>query len=495
MAEYILSLDQGTTSSRAILFDKAGQIVRVAQQEFRQIYPQAGWVEHDAVEIWNTQRKVAQETVNEDGGNIAALGITNQRETTVIWDRETGEPVYNAIVWQDRRTSKFCDELRDEGFDKTILDKTGLVTDAYFSGTKVKWILDNVEGVRERAEAGELAFGTMDSYIIWKLTGGRLHITDVSNASRTMLYDIHKKWWSSTICQRLGIPQSLLPQVTSSSLVYGDTDPRLFGASIPIAGIAGDQQAATFGQACYENGMVKNTYGTGCFMLMNTGAEAVRSDNNLLTTIAWRVDEEPMQYCLEGSIFVAGAAVQWLRDELQIINDAAETEAIAQSISTTDGVYLVPAFTGLGAPYWDQYARGTLVGMTRGTGRAQIVRATLESIAYQTRDVVTAMQADSGLELPELRVDGGAVQNDFLMQFQSDILGVPVSVPAVTETTALGAAYLAGLAVDFWSSQDEIATQWQEAKRFEPQMSTDERDSLYAGWTRAVERSRGWATE
>ncbi len=493
MSDFILSLDQGTTSSRAIIFNKKGEIVKTAQQEFKQIYPQPSWVEHDPAEIWESQLKVAREAA--EGYNIAAIGITNQRETTIIWDKETGEPIHNAIVWQDRRTARFCDELRDEGFDKTILEKTGLVTDAYFSGTKVKWLLDNVEGARERAESGKLAFGTIDSFLVWKLTGGRLHITDVSNASRTMLYDIHKKWWSTTITERFNIPISMLPQVVSSSMVYGETDSDIFGIPIPIAGIAGDQQAATFGQACYEPGLSKQTYGTGVFMLMNTGTKATPSENNLLTTVAWRIGEEPTQYALEGSVFIAGAAVQWLRDEMKLINTAAESEAVARSIDNTSGVYVVPAFVGLGAPYWDQYARGTIVGLTRGSGRAHIVRATLEAIAYQTRDISEAMQADSGLDLPTLRVDGGASSNDFLMQFQADILGAPVQRPAVTETTALGAAYLAGLAVGYWESQEEIQQQWRVDATFEPQMGTDEREALYAGWQKAVERSRNWAED
>jgi glycerol kinase len=493
MADFILALDQGTTSSRAIVFNHDGQIIRTAQQEFPQIYPKPGWVEHDPSAIWQSQLQVAQQAIGDS--NIAAIGITNQRETTIIWDRETGEPIHNAIVWQDRRTAKLCDELRAEGFSQTILEKTGLVTDAYFSGTKVAWLLDNVTGARAKAEAGKLAFGTIDSYLIWKLTGGRLHITDVSNASRTLLYDIHKKWWSKTICERLNIPMSTLPQVVSSSMVYGETDPAIFGRAIPIAGIAGDQQAATFGQACYAAGTVKNTYGTGAFMMMNTGAEAVASKNQLLTTIGWRIGEEPTQYCLEGSIFIAGAAIQWLRDEIKLISNAAESEAVATSVDSTSGVYMIPAFVGLGAPYWDQYARGTIVGLTRGTGRAHIVRATLEAIAYQTRDVVEAMKADSGLELPDLRVDGGAVSNDFLMQFQADILGVTVQRPQVTETTALGAAYLAGLAVGFWQSQAEIEQKWAVEKTFEPKMSVDERESLYAGWKKAVERSRNWIEE
>lgn len=493
MTDFILALDQGTTSSRAIIFNKDGKITRTAQEEFPQIYPQPGWVEHDPQAIWETQLRVARQAVGDS--SLVAIGITNQRETTVVWDRATGEPLYNAIVWQDRRTSKFCDELRAEGFDKAILEKTGLVTDAYFSGTKVAWILDNVEGARAKAESGKLAFGTIDCYLIWKLTGGRLHITDVSNASRTMLYDIHKKWWSKTICERFNIPMSMLPQVVSSSMVYGETDSAIFGKAVPIAGIAGDQQAATFGQACYEAGMSKQTYGTGAFMLMNTGDTPRPSSNNLLTTVAWRIGEEHTQYCLEGSIFIAGAAVQWLRDEMQLISDAAESEAVAKSVDSSDGVYMIPAFVGLGAPYWDQYARGTIVGLTRGTGRAHVVRATLEAIAYQTRDVVEAMKADSGLDLTTLRVDGGAVANDFLMQFQADILGVTVQRPQVTETTALGAAYLAGLAIGFWQSQEEIAQKWAVEKTFEPNMSVDQRESLYTGWKKAVARSRNWIEE
>ncbi|MCY3574661.1 MAG: glycerol kinase GlpK [Chloroflexi bacterium] len=494
MAEFILALDQGTTSSRAILFDRGGRIIRSAQQEFPQIYPQPGRVEHDPRAIWQSQLAVAREVIA-DPADIAAIGISNQRETTLIWDRHSGAPIHNAIVWQDRRTAGFCDELKAEGFDKTILRRTGLVTDAYFSGTKVAWLLDNVPGARERAANGELAFGTVDSYLAWQLTGGRLHITDVSNAARTMLFDIHRADWSGDILARLAIPRALLPEVRPCSQVYGETDAELFGAGIPIAGMAGDQQAATFGQAAYQAGMAKNTYGTGCFMLMNTGGAPQQSANNLLSTIAWQVGDAPLQYALEGSIFMAGAAVQWLRDEMKMLDDAAESQALAESVSDTGGVYVVPAFAGLGAPYWDQYARGSIVGMTRGSGRAQIVRATLEAIAYQSRDVVAAMSADSGLPLEALRVDGGAVANDFLMQFQADILGVPVEKPAITETTALGAAYLAGLAVGFWASQAEIAGQWQLQRRFEPTMSADQRESLYAGWQRAVERARGWARE
>lgn len=494
MADFILSLDQGTTSSRAILFDRHGNSLRSAQQEFAQIYPKPGWVEHDADEIWATQLKVAQEVARQPE-SIAAIGISNQRETTVIWDRQTGEPIHNAIVWQDRRTAAFCDELKAEGFDKVILRQTGLVTDAYFSGAKVKWLLDNVAGARERAEAGELAFGTVDSFLLWRLTGGRAHITDISNAARTMLFDIHAGDWSDAILDRLHIPRAILPEVRPSSEIYGETDAEHFGKALKIAGIAGDQQAATFGQAAFAAGMAKNTYGTGCFMLMNTGAQPQRSRNNLLTTIAWQVGDQPRQYALEGSIFVAGAAVQWLRDEMSLIESAAESEAIATSVDSSDGVVVVPAFVGLGAPYWDQYARGAIVGLTRGSGKAQIVRATLESIAYQTRDVVAAMTADAGLALEALRVDGGAVANNFLMQFQADMLGVPVQRPRVTETTALGAAYLAGLATGIWQSQDEIADQWQLERTFEPRMSADQRDALYAKWQAAVQRARAWAHE
>ena len=492
MTGYILALDQGTTSSRAILFDQAGNIARSSQQEFPQIYPQPGWVEHDSADIWRSQLQVARDIVD-DPKDIAAIGISNQRETTIIWERATGKPIHNAIVWQDRRTAAFCDQLKAEGFDQLILRETGLVTDAYFSGTKVAWLLENVEGARERAEAGELAFGTIDSYLIWQLTGGALHITDVSNAARTMLFDIHRGAWSDAILERLRIPRAILPEVRPSSQIYGECAAEIFGAPIPIAGMAGDQQAATFGQAAYRAGMAKNTYGTGCFMLMNTGESPQSSRNNLLTTVAWKLDDDAMQYALEGSIFMAGAAVQWLRDEMRLIDNAAQSEPVAQSIASSDGVYVVPAFVGLGAPYWDQYARGTIVGLARGSGRAQIVRATLEAIAYQTRDVLEAMSADSGLPLETLRVDGGAVANDFLMQFQADMLNVPVERPAVTETTALGAAYLAGLATGFWTSQAEIAGQWQIERAFEPSMSSDQREELYAGWQRAVERSRDWA--
>lgn len=496
MPNYVLALDQGTTSSRAILFDAGGAMIAVAQEEFPQLYPQPGWVEHNPEDIWTTQLRVARQVLESAGAtpaDIAAVGITNQRETTVIWDRRTGLPVHNAIVWQDRRTAPMCDALKGEGFDQVIQARTGLVTDAYFSGTKVAWLLDNVPDLRQRAEAGELAFGTIDSFLIWRLTGGARHITDVTNASRTMLYDIHRLEWSDEILERLNIPRALLPEVVPSSQIYAETEPSLFGSPIAIAGIAGDQMAATYGQVCFEPGLAKNTYGTGCFLLMNTGGQATESRHNLLTTIAWQIEGQPVQYALEGSIFIAGAAVQWLRDELKIIGSASETDALAKSISDTGGVYFVPAFVGLGAPYWDQYARGTIVGLTRGSGRAELARATLESVAYQTRDVVEAMHSDSGLKLQTLRVDGGMVHNDFLMQFQADILGVPVECPAVTETTALGAAYLAGQATGFYPAQAELAQQWRVERTYEPRMSADQRDALYAGWQRAVERSKAWA--
>lgn len=496
MPNYVLALDQGTTSSRAILFDAGGAMIAVAQEEFPQLYPQPGWVEHNPEDIWTTQLRVARQVLESAGAtpaDIAAVGITNQRETTVIWDRRTGLPVHNAIVWQDRRTAPMCDALKREGFDQVIQARTGLVTDAYFSGTKVAWLLDNVPDLRQRAEAGELAFGTIDSFLIWRLTGGARHITDVTNASRTMLYDIHRLEWSDEILERLNIPRALLPEVVPSSQIYAETEPSLFGSPIAIAGIAGDQMAATYGQVCFEPGLAKNTYGTGCFLLMNTGGHATESRHNLLTTIAWQIEGQPVQYALEGSIFIAGAAVQWLRDELKIIGSASETDALAKSISDTGGVYFVPAFVGLGAPYWDQYARGTIVGLTRGSGRAELARATLESVAYQTRDVVEAMHSDSGLTLQTLRVDGGMVHNDFLMQFQADILGVPVECPAVTETTALGAAYLAGQATGFYPAQAELAQQWRVERTYEPRMSADQRDALYAGWQRAVERSKAWA--
>lgn len=494
---YILALDQGTTSSRAILFDREGRPVGQQGQEFPQLYPQPGWVSHDPLAIWESQLAVtkallAQHNVEPD--EIAAIGITNQRETTVIWDAATGEPIADAIVWQCRRTTPLCDALRAAGWAEPIREKTGLVLDPYFSGTKVKWLLDNVPGARARAERGELRFGTIDSWLIWKLTGGKVHVTDYSNASRTMLFNIKSLEWDSEILAELQIPRSLLPAVTESSLIYGETDPALFGAPIPISGCAGDQQAALFGQGCFEPGEAKNTYGTGCFMLMQTGEKAVPSQHGLLTTIAWGLGGK-IEYALEGSIFVAGAAIQWLRDELQIIERADETEALARSIPDTGGVYLVPAFVGLGAPHWDAYARGSLVGLTRGSGRAQIARAALESIAYQTRDLLDSMQADSGIQLQALRVDGGAVRNDFLMQFQADMLNVPVDRPTVNETTALGAAYLAGLAVGFWSDQAELRAKWQRERRFLPEMPEAERTRFYRGWQRAIERSRAWAEE
>jgi glycerol kinase len=492
---YILALDQGTTSSRAILFNRDGKPLSVAQKEYPQLYPQAGWVEHNPSDIWSTQLGVAGEALaraNANPRDVAAIGITNQRETTIIWERATGKPIHNAIVWQCRRTAARCEQLRAEGFAETVRAKTGLVLDAYFSGTKVEWLLDNVPKARERAAAGELAFGTVDTWLLWNLSGGKMHATDVSNASRTMLYNIHTHDWDDELLARFNIPRALLPQVLPSSARYGETDAAIFGAAVPIGGMAGDQQAATFGQACYQVGSVKNTYGTGCFMLMNTGERAVDSRGGLLTTVAWQLGQHPTVYALEGSVFVAGAAVQWLRDELQLIRTAAESEALAASVPDSGGVYVVPAFVGLGAPYWDSFARGTIVGLTRGSNRAHIVRATLESIAFQTRDVVEVMIRDAGLQLETLRVDGGAVANDWLMQFQADILGVPVVRPAVTETTALGAAYLAGLAVGYWESPEQIAAQWAAEKTFTPRMSADERDSRYHGWQRAVERAKAW---
>ena len=492
---YILALDQGTTSSRAILFDQAGQIRSVAQQEFPQIFPQPGWVEHDPMEIWASQSAVATEVLSRSGlraRDVAAIGITNQRETTVVWDRASGQPIHNAIVWQDRRTAGVCDRLRAEGQAETFQRKTGLVVDAYFSGTKIQWILDHVPGARERAAAGELAFGTIDSWLIWKLTDGAKHLTDVTNASRTLLYNIHNGDWDDELLDILDVPRAMLPEVRSSSEVYAETSGDLFSHSLPIAGIAGDQQAALFGQVCTKQGMGKNTYGTGAFLLMNTGGEAVTSQNNLVSTIAWQLGDQPVQYALEGSIFVAGAVVQWLRDGLGIVRSAPEIEQLATRVDSTDGVYLVPAFVGLGAPHWDPYARGAIVGLTRGTTSAHLARAALESIAFQTVDVIRAQEADSGLDLTELRVDGGAANNDLLMQIQSDLLGVPVIRPQVTETTALGAAYLAGLAVGFWKDTDEIATQWAVDKRFEPAISRDEAGERLANWKRAVGRSRDW---
>ncbi|MGI0483989.1 glycerol kinase GlpK [Pantanalinema rosaneae CENA516] len=492
MSQYMLALDQGTTSSRAIVFDRQGNLLSLAQKEFQQIFPQSGWVEHDADEIWSSQIGVANEALARIGivaRDIAAIGITNQRETTIVWDRQTGRPIHNAIVWQDRRTAAFADQLKAEGHEALFQGKTGLVIDAYFSGTKLKWLLDHVPGAREQADRGELAFGTVDSWLIWKLTQGALHVTDATNACRTMLYNIHTGTWDDELLTLLDIPRSLLPDVRSSSEVYGHTAAGLLGAQIPIAGIAGDQQAATFGQACLQAGMAKNTYGTGCFMLLNTGETPIVSHHQLLTTVAWNVNDRT-HYALEGSVFIAGAVVQWLRDGLGIINQSAEVESLAASVPDPGGVYLVPAFVGLGAPYWDSYARGAIVGLSRGSTAAHIARAALESIAYQTADVIDAMHQDSTLSLSELRVDGGAARNDLLMQFQADVLGVPVVRPKVTETTALGAAYLAGLAVGYWASEQEIVQLWQLDKRFEPTVSAGQRHTWREGWRQAVAQTR-----
>ena len=498
MGNYILSIDQGTTSSRAIVFDQAGAEVSVAQKEFTQHYPNPGWVEHDANEIWGTTIGVIADALGKADINpneIDGIGITNQRETTVVWDAETGKPIHNAIVWQDRRTASICDDLKEKGLADEIQKKTGLIVDAYFSGTKVKWILDNVDGARERAQEGKLRFGTIDSWLIWKLTGGNVHVTDYTNASRTMIFNIHDLEWDEKLLDELDIPKSMLPEAKSSSEVYGETvDYHFFGENVKIAGIAGDQQAALFGQGCYDQGEAKNTYGTGCFLLMNTGKEAVKSENQLLTTIAASADGGA-KYALEGSIFVAGAAIQWLRDEMGLIEESPDSEYFAEKVDGTDGVYVVPAFTGLGAPYWDMYARGTIVGLTRGTNKDHVIRATLESLAYQTRDVLDAMEADSGINLKELAVDGGAVANDFLMQFQADILGTPVERPEYTETTALGAAYLAGLAVGYWDSKEEVLEKRRIDKTFQPEMEAEEKEKLYAGWQKAVGRSKDWSEE
>jgi glycerol kinase len=486
---HILALDQGTTSSRAIVFDRAGSIVSVAQKEFPQIFPKPGWVEHDPRDIWSSQAGVAAEALTKAGlaaADVAGIGITNQRETTVVWDRATGEPICNAIVWQDRRTAPACDRLRARKLERVIRRKTGLVIDAYFSGTKVQWILQNVKGARAKAKAGQLAFGTVDSWLVWNLTGGKVHVTDASNASRTMLFDITKGDWDDELLKLFDVPRAMLPEVRSSSEVYGHTT--LLGAPIPIAGIAGDQQAALFGQACVKPGMVKNTYGTGCFMLMNTGTKRITSKHNLLTTVAWRIGDRT-EYALEGSIFIAGAVVQWLRDGLLFFRSAPEVEALAASVSDTGGVYLVPAFAGLGAPHWNQDARGTIVGLTRGSTRAHIARAALEGIALQVMDVLKAMEGDSGIKLKELRVDGGASANDLLMQLQADLLNVPVVRPNVSETTALGAAYLAGLAVGYWKNQADIAHQWQTDKRFKPAMKRGDRERISKGWERALSQA------
>jgi glycerol kinase len=495
MEKYILALDQGTTSSRALLFDQKGNICSVAQKEFNQIFPKPGWVEHDPSEIWSSQVAVAAEAMSKLGINgtfLAGIGITNQRETTIVWDRQTGEPIYNAIVWQDRRTSEYCDELKEKGFSDKIREKTGLVIDAYFSGTKIKWILDNVEGARERANRGELVFGTVDTWLVWKLTQGRTHVTDVSNASRTMLFNINTLNWDNELLNLLDIPLSMMPRVGSSSEIYDYTNSTFFATKVPIGGIAGDQQAALFGQMCVEEGMVKNTYGTGCFILKNTGEKPFISKNNLITTIAWQINGKTT-YALEGSIFIGGAVVQWLRDGLGIINSSAEIEALAAQVDDNGDVFFVPSFTGMGAPYWDQYARGVMIGITRGTSRAHIARAALEGIAYQSMDVMNAMQTDTGLNITELRVDGGASANNLLMQFQSDILGIPVIRPRVTETTALGAAYLAGLSTGFWKNIDELKLQWQLDKQFNSNMPIEKVNALKTKWADAVERAKSWS--
>lgn len=496
--EYIMALDQGTTSSRAILFNRQGEIIKIAQKEFTQIYPKGGWVEHDPMEIWGSQSGVMREVIETAGiapSEIASIGITNQRETTVVWDKHTGKPIYNAIVWQCRRTSDICDDLKNRGLEDKIKEKTGLLIDAYFSATKVKWILDNVEGAREKAQNGELLFGTIDTWLIWNLTRGKVHVTDYSNASRTMMYNIKQLKWDEDILRELGIPKTMLPEVKPSSYVYGNTDEQMLaGARIPISGCAGDQQAALFGQTCFEEGTAKNTYGTGCFLLMNTGENLVKSKHGLLTTIAWGIDDK-IEYALEGSIFMGGASIQWLRDELRMIKTAEDSEKYATRVLDTNGVYIVPAFTGLGAPYWDMYARGTMVGLTRGAKKEHIIRATLESIAYQTKDVLKAMEQDSNIKLKLLKVDGGASKNNFLMQFQSDILNVEIDRPKVVETTALGAAYLAGLSVGFYKSKDEITSKWAVDKRFKPGMDKEKIDKLYSGWSKAVSRALKWAKE
>ncbi|QUG82916.1 glycerol kinase GlpK [Bacillus nitratireducens] len=495
MKKYILSLDQGTTSSRAILFNKEGKIVHSAQKEFTQHFPKPGWVEHNAQEIWGSILAVIATCLSEADvkpEQIAGIGITNQRETAVVWDKTTGKPIYNAIVWQSRQTVEICDELKEKGYSEMVREKTGLLIDAYFSGTKVKWILDNVEGAREKAENGELLFGTIDTWLVWKLSGGKAHVTDYSNASRTLMFNIHDLQWDDELLDMLTVPKSMLPEVRPSSEIYGETiDYHFFGQNVPIAGVAGDQQAALFGQACFGEGMAKNTYGTGCFMLMNTGEKAVASEHGLLTTIAWGLDGK-VNYALEGSIFVAGSAIQWLRDGMRMFKDASESEVYASRVASTEGVYVVPAFVGLGTPYWDSEVRGAMFGVTRGTTKEHFIRATLESLAYQTKDVLCAMEADSGIKLNTLRVDGGAVKNNFLMQFQSDMLDVPVERPVINETTALGAAYLAGLAVGYWKNQDEIKEQWHMDKRFTPAMEAETSEELYAGWKKAIEATKAF---
>lgn len=497
MAKYVMALDAGTTSNRCILFNKKGEICSVAQREFTQYFPKPGWVEHDADEIWASMLGVAVEAMNKIGASaseVAAIGITNQRETAIVWDKHTGTPVYHAIVWQCRRTSEYCDELKAKGLTEKFREKTGLVIDAYFSGTKIKWILDNVPGAREKAEAGELLFGTVETWLIWKLTKGKAHVTDYSNASRTMLFNINTLEWDQEILAELNIPEKMLPKAMPSSCVYGMADASYFGGEIPIAGAAGDQQAALFGQTCFTPGEAKNTYGTGCFLLMNTGEKPVFSKNGLVTTIAWGLDGK-VNYALEGSIFVAGAAIQWLRDEMRLIDSAADSEYMAKKVADTNGCYVVPAFTGLGAPHWDQYARGTIVGLTRGVNKYHIIRATLESIAYQAGDVLEAMRADSGIELSTLKVDGGASANDFLMQTQADIIGAPVHRPVCVETTAMGAAYLAGLAVGYWTDKEEVLQNWSVSAVFEPSMEEEERQKHIKGWNKAVKYAYGWAKD
>ncbi len=497
MAKYVMALDAGTTSNRCILFNEKGEMCSVAQKEFTQYFPKPGWVEHDANEIWSSQLGVAVEAMNKIGavaGDIAAIGITNQRETTIVWDKHTGEPVYRAIVWQCRRTSEYCDSLKEKGLVEIFRQKTGLVIDAYFSGTKLKWILDNVEGARERAERGDLLFGTVETWLIWKMTKGKVHVTDYTNASRTLLFNIQDLKWDDEILARLDIPKCMLPKAMPSSCIYGEADPSFLGGPIPIAGAAGDQQAALFGQTCFQPGDAKNTYGTGCFLLMNTGEKPVFSKNGLVTTIAWGLDGK-VNYALEGSIFVAGAAVQWLRDEMRLIDSSPDSEYMANKVKDTNGCYVVPAFTGLGAPHWDQYARGTIVGITRGVNKYHIIRATLESLAYQTNDVLQAMKADSGIGLCALKVDGGASANNFLMQSQADIINAPVKRPKCVETTAMGAAYLAGLAVGYWASKEEVIKNWAMDKVFEPSISDEERRTKIAGWNKAVKYSFGWAKE
>mgnify|MGYP000132817527 CR=1 FL=1 len=500
--KYVIALDQGTTSSRAIIFDKNTNIISTAQREFTQLYPEPGWVEHNPMEIWATQRSVLTEVIARSGislKDVAAIGITNQRETTIVWDKKTGEPVYNAIVWQCRRTADICEKLKEKGLEEYIKENTGLILDAYFSGTKLKWILDNVKGARERAEKGELLFGTVDTWLVWKLTAGKVHVTDYTNASRTMLFNIKELKWDKKILKELDIPENMLPEVRNSSEVYGYTKMGLTmgeesGTDIPIAGMAGDQQAALFGQACFNSGDTKNTYGTGCFMLMNTGERCIKSSNGLLTTIAIGIDNK-IEYALEGSVFIAGAAIQWLRDEMKFFSDAADTEYFATKIENNGGVYLVPAFVGLGSPYWDMYARGTIVGLTRGSNRNHIIRAALEAIAYQSKDLIEAMKEDSGLSFSTLKVDGGAVRNNFLMQFQADILNTDVLRPEITETTALGAAYLAGLAVGFWKDKENIVKNWKLNRKFTPNLSEELRNKYFKGWKKAVEKAKKWEEE